>query len=86
MNNILTELQAALRAAGHGAEEVQNSPVDIINVFINDEGRAPATSVVYESTEDGGNLVWGHKWEHSIPTSASMDDVVQAIVGSPNAR
>jgi hypothetical protein len=79
MNNILTELQAALRAAGHGADEVQNSPVDLLNVWLNDEGRIPVATVMYTGTDDGGFFVWGPKWEHTTPTSAPMPDIVRQI-------
>jgi hypothetical protein len=67
IDNILTELQAALRAAGHGADEVQNAPVDMLNVFSNDEGRNPTATVIYDpkAFNGEGGLVWGHSWERS---------------------
>jgi hypothetical protein len=80
MNNIMTELQEALRAAGHGADEVQNAPVDMLNVWLDDKGQMPAATVCYESMDDGGKFVWGSHWEHSIATSVSMDDAVSRIV------
>lgn len=87
MNNAMTELQAALRAAGHGADEAHNTPVDVLNVFLNDEGRVPDATVVYDPVDpaEGGRFVWGHRWEHSIETAKGTGAAVEAIVGSIEA-
>lgn len=82
MNNIMTELQEALRALGHGAEEVQNAPQDMLNVWLDDEGVKPACTVLYEPLEDHehGQIVWGHHWEHQVSTSVGARAIAAKVV------
>lgn len=82
MINILTDLQAALRELGHDADEVQNAPTDMLNVWLDGEGRIPVATVLYAPGEDAGTLTWGHNWEHSASTSADLRETANRIIAT----
>jgi hypothetical protein len=84
MNNIMTELQAALRELGHGAEEVQDAPTDMLNVWLDDQGRTPSATVLYEpvSPTEQGQIVWGHHWEHQSTTSVGAEELARRVVAT----
>ena len=87
MNNLMTELQTALRELGHGAEPVTNAPADMLNVWLNDEGRIPSATVLYEPLmdTDHGQIVWGSHYEHQATTAVGVDELARQIVASCQA-
>lgn len=61
---------------GHGAGEVQNAPMEMLNIFLNDEGRMPSATVVVVY----GLAKWGPNWEHEA--SGTPREIVDAILAT----
>lgn len=71
-------LIAAARAAGHDADHVPNSPVDLINIWLkgNDSPKPDASVSI---TDD---YAWGHQWEHKAPLGTPPAAIIQRIDGT----
>ena len=66
----LDRLREELLQRGHDAEHVPNSPVDLLNVWLDGKGRNPHATIAVEDRDfEDRDFVWGHQWQYRDPTT-----------------